>query len=80
MYMYNVGFNIVNFPHLCSNIPTKPAYGVYISQLIRIGRICDSFKDFADRHYKLTTRLIQQGFWYTKLCFTFKKFSCTYFF
>ena len=70
----NFGFNIVNFPHLCSNIPTKPAYGVYISQLIRIGRICDSFKDFTDRHYKLTTRLIQQGFWYTKLCFTFKKF------
>ena len=65
------GFNIVNFPHVCSNIPSKPAYGVYISQLIRIGRICDSFKDFADRHYKLTTRLIQQGFWYTKLCFIF---------
>ena len=33
----NFGFIIVNFPHLCSNIPTKPAYGVYISQLIRIG-------------------------------------------
>ena len=24
------GFNIVNFPHLCGNIPSKPAYGVYI--------------------------------------------------
>ena len=33
----NLGFIIVNFPHLCSNIPTKFAYGVYISQLIRIG-------------------------------------------
>ena len=65
----NFGFNIVNFPHLCSNIPTKPAYGVYISHLIRIGRICNSFKDFADRHYKLTICLIQQGFWYTKLFF-----------
>ena len=29
----NFGFIIVNFPYLCSNIPTKPAYGVYISQL-----------------------------------------------
>ena len=67
----NFGFTIVNFPHLCSNIPTKPAYGVYVSQLIRIGRICNSF---TDRHYKLTTRLIQQGFWYTKLCFIFTKF------
>ena len=26
----NFGFNIVNFPYLCSNIPTKPVYGVYI--------------------------------------------------
>ena len=24
------GFNIVNFPHLCGNIPSKPAYRVYI--------------------------------------------------
>ena len=29
----------VNFSHLCSNIPSKPAYGVYISQLVRIGRL-----------------------------------------
>jgi len=28
-------FPIVNFPFLCSNIPAAPAYGVYISQLIR---------------------------------------------
>ena len=26
---------IVNFPFICSNIPAAPAYGVYISQLIR---------------------------------------------
>ena len=50
--------NILNFPHFCSNIPTKPAYGVYISRLIRIGRICDSFKDFADRHYTLLLLLL----------------------
>ena len=31
-------FDIVNFPDMNSNIPSKPAYGVYISQLIRIGR------------------------------------------
>ena len=24
-------FHIVNFPHMVSNIPTKPAYGVFIS-------------------------------------------------
>ena len=35
-------FTIVNFPHMTSNIPSKPAYGVYISQLVPIGRICNS--------------------------------------
>ena len=29
---------IVNFPFICSNIPAAPAYGVYISQLIRYSR------------------------------------------
>ena len=38
-------FNIVNFPHLSSNIPSKPAYGVYISQLVRIGRICSNLNN-----------------------------------
>ena len=28
-------FPIVNFPFICSNIPAAPAYGVYLSQMIR---------------------------------------------
>ena len=28
-------FHITNFPFLSSNIPSSPAYGVFISQLIR---------------------------------------------
>ena len=28
-------FKIINFPNMCSNIPASPAYGAYISQLIR---------------------------------------------
>ena len=71
----NFNFTIVNFPHMTSNIPSKPAYGVYISQLIRIGRICNSFVQFKDRHYKLTEKLIKQGYWYSGLCKAFKKFS-----
>ena len=47
-------FNIVNFPFLCSNIPSGPAYGVYISQLVHIGRICSDYSSFALRHRKLT--------------------------
>jgi hypothetical protein len=36
-------FPIVNFPFICSNIPTAPAYVVYIFQLIRYSRACGSF-------------------------------------
>ena len=31
-------FKLINFPNMCSNIPASPAYGVYISQLIRYAR------------------------------------------
>ena len=44
----NFNFNIVNYPYMCSNIPTKSTYGVYISQLIRISRICDKFASFVN--------------------------------
>lgn len=68
-------FDIVNFPDMGSNIPSKPAYGVYISQLVRIGRICSFYSQFCERHYILTSRLVHQGFRYTELCRTFRKFA-----
>ena len=43
-------FDIVNFPYMFSNILANPTYGVYISQLIRISRICDMFQSFVIRH------------------------------
>ena len=52
---------------MCSNIPAKPTYGVYVSQLIRISRICDNYVSFVKRHRLLTERLIKQGFWYNKI-------------
>ena len=39
-------FPIVNFPFLDSNIPLSPAYGVYISQLIRYYRASSYYHDF----------------------------------
>ena len=60
---------------MCSNIPSGPAYGVYISQLVRIGRICDNYSAFVNRNMIITTRLIKQGYQYTKLCKCMKKFS-----
>ena len=42
-------FSIVNFPFLSSNIPSAPAYGVYVSQLIRYARACSNYQDFIER-------------------------------
>ena len=33
-------FDIVNFPFLDGDVPRRPSYGVYISQLIRFVRVC----------------------------------------
>ena len=71
-------FRIVNFPFMNSNIPTTPAYGIYISQLVRMGRICDNYQDFIHKNKEVTTRLIKQGFRFSKLCKCFKKFNRRY--
>ena len=39
-------FHITNFPWLSSNIPSSPAYGVFISQLIRYARASSSYDCF----------------------------------
>ena len=67
-------FRIVNFPHMDSNIPTNPAYGVYIYQLVRYARICTSKVDFMNRLRGLSLRLRQQGFVTNLLQKSFNKF------
>ena len=47
----DLNFPILKFPFICSNIPTAPVYGVYISQLIRYPRACCSYHDFPDRGF-----------------------------
>ena len=39
-------FRITNFPFLSSNIPASPAYGFFISQLIRYARACSLYECF----------------------------------
>ena len=46
-------FHITNFPFLSSNIPSSPAYGVFISQLIRYARACSSYESFILRAARL---------------------------
>ena len=67
-------FTIINFPHLSSNIPSSPAYGIYISQLIRYSRACSHYKDFLGRAKLLTTKLLGQQFLLPRLKSSFKKF------
>ena len=67
-------FPIVNFPFLSSNIPSAPAYCVYISQLIRYSRACDLYQDFLDRARLLTDKLLNQGFVNTRLKLSLQKF------
>jgi len=58
----DLDFRIVNFPFMDSNIPATPAYGVYVSQLVRYARICTAKADFMHRLCSLSSRLKQQGF------------------
>ena len=75
-YMINVMILIfpVNFPFLRSNIPESPAYGVYISQLIRYSRACSDYLDFLTRGRLLTSKLLQQGYQSCNLRIAFNKF------
>ena len=71
-------FKIINFPYLCSNIPTSPAYGVYISQLIRYARACTNYSDFLERHKNLRTRLLSQEYEEMRLQRSLTKFFFKY--
>ena len=67
-------FPIVNIPFICSNIPTAPAYGVYISQFIRYSRACGYYHDCLDRRLLITKNLLNYGFLLAKLKSWLRKF------
>jgi hypothetical protein len=71
-------FKIINFPNMCSNIPASPAYGVYISQLIRYAMVSSNYSDFLKRHLHLRNRLLDQGYKNIRLIRSLKKFIFRY--
>ena len=71
-------FKIINFPSMCSNIPASPAYGVYISQLIRYARASSNYSDFLKPHLHLRNRLLDQGYNKIRLIRSLKKFIFRY--
>ena len=67
-------FQITNYPFLSSNIPSSPAYGVFISQLIRYARACSSYECFILRARRLSSKLLKQGYLEGRLKSSFMKF------
>ena len=67
-------FHIVNFPFLCGNIPAPPAYGVFVSQLIRYAKACTLYHDFILTARQLATKLLTRGYLKPRLVSTIKKF------
>ena len=66
-------FHITNFPFLSSNIPSSPAYGVFISQLIRYDRACSSHECFILRARRHSSKLLKQGNLVERLKSSFRK-------
>ena len=71
-------FHITNFPFLNSNIPYLPAYGAFISQLIRYARACSSYECFILRAARLSSKLLRQGYVMERLKSSLRKFYGRY--
>ena len=71
-------FHIANFPFLSSNIPSSPAYGVFISQLIRYARACSSYECFILSAARLSSKLLGQGYVMERLKSSLRKFYGRY--
>ena len=56
-------FKVINYPNLkYSNIPNSPAYGIFISQLVRLTRVCSTMEGFRVASSKLYNDLVGKGF------------------
>ena len=71
-------FHITNFPFLGSNIPSSPAYGVFVSQLIRYARACSSNECFILRGARILSKLIGQGHGMERLKSSLRRFYGRY--
>ena len=73
-------FHITKFPFLSSNIPSSPAYGVFISQPIRYARACSSYECFILRARRLSSKLLvlKQGYLVERLKSSFRQFYGRY--
>ena len=71
-------FHITNFPFLSSTIPSSPAFGVFISQLILYARASSSSECFILRVMRLSNKLLGQGYAKERLKSSLMKFYGRY--
>ena len=70
-------FHIIIFPFLSSNIPSSPAYGVFISQLIRYAGLAPRM-NFILRARRLSSKLLKLGYLVERLKSSFGMFYGQY--
>ena len=68
-------FEVKKYPDLSGNIPSGPAYGVFISQCKRFTEVNCTLENFITDIKSLQSRLIKQGFSSYKLQDRFKTFA-----
>ena len=71
-------FHITKFPFLSSNIPSSPAYGVFIPQVIRYAQAGSSYEFFILRANRLSVKLLKQGYLVERLNSWTRKFYAWY--
>ena len=72
-------FDIVKFPFLDGDVPRRPSYGVFFSQLVRCARVCSHVEDFNVRNIYLTANLLKQCYRYHKLREVFSELYCRHY-
>ena len=71
-------FHITNLSFPSRNIPSSPAYCVFISQLIRYARACSLYECFILRARRLSCKLLKQEYLVERLKSSFRKFYGRY--
>ena len=64
--------------YLIHEVSSSPAYGVFISQLIRYARACSSYECFILRAMRLSNKLLGQGYVKERLKSSLRKFYGRY--
>ena len=71
-------FQVIKYPDISANIPVTPAYGVFISQLVRFTRINKDIDGFIKDTVEIIQRLLNQNYKRKKLAEKFVHFGRFY--